>query len=221
MSRVMWRSLLHMDTDANPGTEPRRILGAPLNASQLRDVLQTTRSMQADAKIAMLTGFLRFVLELAQQVFQTMVEGREVLSTEPTEAEDKDDTIMMQTAMHKEHPEDALRRIQTEKWQQALRRCFTLLQGALQLHPQRCGPRANVLRSRLERRYLGFLPVEQWTEEQQQGHAMLVGLCDDIDVQENLTGCLEDQEFLRHGGNKYIVASCWRTLWVSISCTPP
>ena len=116
MNRVMWRSLLRMDTDADPGTEPRKIMGAPLNASQLRDVLQTTRSMEPDAKIAMLTGFLRFVLELAQQVCQTMIEGREVLSTEPTEAEDKEDSIMMQTASHKMRPEDAHRAQQIAKW---------------------------------------------------------------------------------------------------------
>ena len=40
--------------------------------------------------------------------------------------------------------------------------------------------------------------MEQWSEEQQQGHAMLVGVCDDIEMQEDLTGEQEDQTFLAY-----------------------
>ena len=45
--------------------------------------------MPADVRLALMGGFVRFILEAAQQVFQSVIENREVHNADPSEREDQ------------------------------------------------------------------------------------------------------------------------------------
>ena len=129
--------------DHAPGTPASKIIGAPLDRDQMSNVLQTTARMPDADKLALMAGFSRFVVEMIQQVFESVIQGRERLQVNATEEEDQDATILVQTELNKK------RRISQTRTK------FTLLQGALEIEPARAADRADALRRRLEERYQG------------------------------------------------------------------
>ena len=164
LNRLTWRSMLNMGQDP-PGTMRTRMMAAPLDSDQLGNILQTTANMPAEDKLALMAGFARFVVEMVQQVFQSVMQNQIHPRVDCTEEEDLDTTMMMQSDMHVHR-------------QSQLRTQFTLLQGALELQPEQTVNRADAIRRRLEERYQGYLQWEHWNGDIQEGHAMLVGICD-------------------------------------------
>ena len=108
LNRLTWRSLSHMN-DPEPGTKARRVLDAHPVANQLHSILYATRQMSPEEKFAKMSAFIRLVLE---KVFQLIVENREIYSADPSEKEDRDNTMLMQRGITKvrESPEE-LRRL--------------------------------------------------------------------------------------------------------------
>ena len=164
LNRLTWRSMLNMGQDP-PRTLTTQIMAAPLDSDQLANILQTTARMPPEDKLALMAGFARFVVEMVQQVFQSVMQNQAHPRVDITEEEDMDNFMMMQSGLF-------IRR------HSQMRSMFTLLQGALELHPGRIVYRANALRRRIEERYQGYLQWEHWDGEIQEGHAMLVGIGD-------------------------------------------
>ena len=193
LNRVIWRSMLQMG-DEGPGTNSTQLLPAPLDTDQINNILSTCRAMPAQDKLAFMSGFVRFLLEVAQQAFEAMILNRDPAGVEPTEAEDQDHVMMMQENLE-------LQRRPTK-----LRSTFSLLHGALALRPGCLHQRADTLRRRLESRYFGRLPHDCSLSELQEGHAMLVGMCDNID--DSIEGTMQP----RDSDDATFVQDWWRRL---------
>ena len=174
-----------------PGTMRTRMMAAPLDSDQLGNILQTTANMPAEDKLALMAGFARFVVEMVQQVFQTVMQNQAHPRVDCTEEEDMDSTIMMQSDMY-------VRR------QSQIRTQFTLLQGALELQPGQTVNRADAISRRIEERYQGYLQWEHWNGEIQEGHAMLVGICDQSGPGLMEPTNEEDREFVKQWWRKLL-----------------
>ena len=72
MNRVTWRNILCMG-DAGPSTDPDTKVEAPLDSSQMGNVVSTIEGMSSRDRLAFMASFIRFMLELAHQVSVAMI----------------------------------------------------------------------------------------------------------------------------------------------------
>ena len=93
LNRITWRGLLGME-DTRPGTDQHRVLHHAANRDSLETIAATAEPVTEAQRLSLAAGFMRFIHELVQEVFETLVSGH-VPDVTDLESQDDYDNIMM------------------------------------------------------------------------------------------------------------------------------
>ena len=153
------------------------------------NILAIVANLDEGQRVSFLASFMRFILELAQQVCEGIVVGR--ADVDPNNFDDFDNNMLLQEGramayrVNKHDEGDGSSLMQTQKTPNAvLRRLAQDLQHALELSGPHQVPRARELRRSLATRYFG-LKDDALHSEVHELEAMLIAY-DDVD---NLGSC--------------------------------
>ena len=179
-NRLTWRTLLGVEDDG-PCQDIHRWVPQPLDEIQADNIAATVQDLGDAERLAMTTGFFRYLLELAHQTMQILVTGNPGDPTRQFNHEEFDEDIVL---------------VQTEvKMVQRAREQFGEAQAALETCAGNRRYRAAWLKNMLESRYLGILEYELWHSSIQELHSMLVVLADDYDLMTCVDVQPEDKDF--------------------------
>ena len=166
-NRLTWRTLLGIEDDG-PCQDIHRWVPQPLDEVQADNIAATVQDLGDAERLAMTTGFFRYLLELAHQTMQILVTGQPGDPRRQFNHEEfDDDIVLMQTEL---------------KMVQQARDQFREVQAALETCPGDRRYRAAGLKNMIESRYLGVLTYELWHTSIQELHSVLVVLADDLDL---------------------------------------
>ena len=141
LNRHMWRGLLGISHEG-PCTNYSESLprAFPMDMDVAENIFATVRNMPDGDRAAFLAGYLRFLLEVSQQICEIMVRGDPRANPNDLDWEEEDNMMMVQSSM---------------EVRQKMRRTFQSFQHALEASGDEQAGRARVLRSRLKTRYYG------------------------------------------------------------------
>ena len=180
-NRHTWRCLIGL-FDEGPGTDDATIQDRPLNETRAANIVATVEDMNYQQRLAFFGTFLRFLLELGQQVHELILTGESGPSSTTATCGDEF-TSLMQTSM--------TQRIAAE---QRLRVTLTNVQHNLEKIGKHKSQKAHLLQRRLHERYdNGLLKKPDAITEFE---AVLLVVGQDYDPESAETHTCEDTEWV-------------------------
>ena len=183
MNRHVWRGLLGLDD--GPCTDFNTFLQVPLPENATSNVLASVEGLDPQQKIAFLATFLRFVLEMAQQISEVLVTER--ADVVPDEELENDYNMLMQMHIAAKTARDVFKGVQA-----ALDHSFLASEYV-----------ADVLLRRIRTRYLG-MPADMIPSEIHEFMAMLVVYAGEDNVTTNQLDDTTSKEWLTHWWSKIL-----------------
>ena len=178
-NRLTWRSLMGVE-DEGPGMDINRWVPAPLDSTQTANIAATVEDMDHAQRLAMTTGFFRYLLELAHQTMQILVTGDPGDPGRSFNHEEFDEVMMIQMGFDIVADDgDTMNMVQiNDKVIHQYRQLFQRLQHELETTSGNAKYRAGWILNMLEARSGGWMNYDGWHPELHALHSVLLVLSD-------------------------------------------
>ena len=168
LNRHTWRDLLGLSAEGT-GSNYTEYIAVPLRTEAMENILATVANLDEGQRVAFISSFMRFIMELAQQVCEGIVVGR--ANVDPNDFQDFDNMMMLQQTKVQTWAHDLAEEVDSPSLMQdqelpaaRVRRLAQSLQRALEQSGDRQSRRARTLHQRVTARYFGVCHEEVHNE---------------------------------------------------------